>query len=107
MPVYNKLIRDKILDVLIEKKLEYSSRVLDEKEYEMAIKAKFHEEISEFEKAETSEEIISELADILELIHAAVQLQNTSFEQLEEIRKQKKNSRGGFDKKLFLIEVKD
>lgn len=107
MPVYNKLVRDKILDVLIEEKLAYSSRVLDDKEYEMAIKAKFHEEMNEFEKAETSEEIISELADILELIHAAVKLQNTSFEELDEIRRKKKDSRGGFEKKLFLIEVKD
>lgn len=107
MPVYNKLIRDKILDLLIEEKLDYISKVLDDKEYEMAIKAKFHEEINEFEKAETSEGIVSELADILELVHAAVKLQNTTFEELDEIRLQKKKSHGSFEKKLFLIEVKD
>lgn len=107
MPVYNKLIRDKVLDLLIEEKLEYTSKVLDDTEYEMAIKAKFHEEINEFEKAETPEDIVSELADILELIHAAVKLQNTSFEELDVIRLRKKEERGSFEKKLFLIEVKD
>lgn len=107
MPVYNKLIRDGILAVLKKEKLEYTSRVLDEKEYEMAIKAKFHEEINEFEKAQTTADVINELADILELIHAAAKLHNTSFEELDEIRKQKKNSRGGFEERIFLIEVKD
>lgn len=46
------------------------------------------------------------LADILELIHTAIQMYDVSYEQLEQIRTQKKTQREGFSKGIYLIEVK-
>lgn len=107
MPVYNKLIRDRILEVLEKEKLTYISKVLNEKEFGNALQAKFHEEIHEFEKAEIREDIIGELVDILELVHAAANLNRISIDELEAARLDKKEKRGGFEERLFLVEVED
>ena len=54
-----------------------------------------------------SKEAVEELADILELLHAAVKIHGSSIEELEQIRQAKAEKRGGFDKRIFLIEVED
>ena len=55
----------------------------------------------------TNEDAIEELADLLELIHAAAAVYDTTFEELEKIRVDKAKKRGGFDERIFLIEVED
>lgn len=64
------------------------------------------EEAIEFLEAVSPIEAIEELADILELIHTAIQMYDVSYEQLEQIRTQKKTQREGFSKRIYLIEVK-
>lgn len=66
-----------------------------------------HEELAEYEEAATNEDAIKELADLLELIHAAAAVYDTSFEELEKVREEKVKKRGGFDELIFLIEVED
>lgn len=50
---------------------------------------------------------LEELADILELIHAALPLHEATFGDLEKIRIAKKEKRGGFEEGIYLIEVED
>lgn len=107
MPTYNKLVRDQILKIISQTGKEFSSRVLNEDEYILEIKKKLEEELTEYNEAKTNEEAIEELADILELIHAATKIHGFSFEELEEIRKAKAEKRGAFEKRIFLIEVED
>lgn len=66
-----------------------------------------YEELAEYEDAATNEDAIEELADLLELIHAAAAVYDTSFEELEKVREEKAKKRGGFDERIFLIEVED
>ena len=47
------------------------------------------------------------MADVLELLHAALKVYGKTFEELEEVRVHKKEKRGGFDKGLYLIDVED
>ena len=49
MPIYNKLVRGKILEMIEEKGLSYHARTLDSEEFLKAIKAKMIEEATEFQ----------------------------------------------------------
>jgi len=106
MPVFNKLVRDLIPQVIEAGGKTCNVRILEQGEHLEEIKAKMQEEALEFLEAASPEEAIEELADILELVHTAIQMYDVSYEQLEHIRTQKKRQRGGFSKGIYLIEVK-
>lgn len=107
MPAYNKLVRDRIPEVIIKSGKKLSSRILDKNEYEYELKKKIDEEMTEYKEATTDKGAVEELADILELLHAAVKIHGSSIEELEKVRKAKAEKRGGFEKRVFLIEVED
>lgn len=107
MPTYNKLVRDNIPQVIEKTNKQFSTRVLSKEEYMVEVKKKLNEELEEYQEATTNEEAVEELADILELIHAAVRIHGATVEQLEEVRRAKAEKRGGFEKRIFLIEVED
>ncbi len=107
MPIYNKLVRDLIPNVITKTGKDFSTRILPEDEYIVELKKKLTEELQEYNEAKTDEEAIEELADILELLHAAVKIHGSSIEELEDVRKAKAEKRGGFEQRIFLIEVED
>ncbi|MGE8037272.1 nucleoside triphosphate pyrophosphohydrolase [Lysinibacillus sp. NPDC093692] len=107
MPIYNKLVRDLIPQVIEARGKTCNIRILEQSEHLEEIKVKMQEEALEFQKATSPKEAIEELADILELVHTAIQMYDVSYKQLKEIRTQKKRQRGGFSKGIYLIEVKD
>ncbi len=107
MPIYNKLIRDRILEIIEKDGKTYDMEILSKERHEEEIKAKLTEEVQEYQATQNDQDALEELADILELIHAALPLHSASFEQLEEVRLKKKEKRGGFDKGIYLIEVHD
>jgi predicted house-cleaning noncanonical NTP pyrophosphatase (MazG superfamily) len=98
---YNKLIRDKIPEVCNRNGKVAVIRELDEKEYEDFLLVKLREECDEFVESGS----VEELADILEVMNAVFQLKGISFEEVEELRLKKREERGGFDKRLLLIET--
>lgn len=107
MPIHNKLVRDGIPEVITKTGKQFSTRILLKEEYEVEVKKKLSEELDEYNEANTNEEAIEELADILELLHAAIKVHGSSFDELEKVRKAKAEKRGGFEKRIFLIEVED
>lgn len=107
MPIHNKLVRDAIPEVITRTGKEFSTRILSKEEYRVEVKKKLSEELAEYNEANTNEEAIEELADLLELLHAATKMHGSSFEELETIRIAKAEKRGGFEKRIFLIEVED
>lgn len=107
MPIYNKLVRDLIPNVITKTGKNFSTRILPEDEYIVELKKKLTEELQEYNEAKTDEEAVEELADILELLHAAVNIHGSSVEELEDVRKAKAEKRGGFEQRIFLIEVED
>lgn len=107
MPVYNKLVRDKILEIIEADGLAYNARILESSELLKEVKAKMIEEAKEFYAADTTHESVEELADVLELVHTAISALGVSYEELEAIRRQKKAKRGGFEKAIYLIDVED
>ncbi|MCM3252444.1 nucleoside triphosphate pyrophosphohydrolase [Priestia aryabhattai] len=107
MPIYNKLVRDKILEIIKAEGLSYNAKILTSDELLVEVKAKMIEEANELMEAAEKKEAVEELADILELIHTSLGAYGVDFEELEVIRKKKKEKRGGFDKAIYLIEVED
>ena len=63
--------------------------------------AKLDEELAEYHKDQN----IEELADLLEVIHAAAIARGHTLEDLEQIRAEKAARRGGFEKRILLKEV--
>ncbi|MGE7623919.1 hypothetical protein ACQKMD_12930 [Viridibacillus sp. NPDC096237] len=65
------------------------------------------EEALEFKEAAVQKDAVEELADILELVHTALAVYEISYEELEQIRLEKKETRGGFSRGIYLLEVED
>jgi len=107
---YKKLIRDNITEHLDNKGIEYTSHIADEKEYWEKLQDKLQEEVAETiseMKFENNEKITEELADILEVIHAIANHRNIKLEDIEHIRKLKKEEKWGFDERIILDETID
>lgn len=107
MPVYNKLVRDRIPEIIEESGKKCHFRVLEDQEYLKELQKKLREEMDEYFSCQTDEEALEELADILEIIHALTTYHGYSVKELEEVRLQKAQARGGFKKKIFLVQVED
>ncbi|MEH7746770.1 nucleoside triphosphate pyrophosphohydrolase [Neobacillus drentensis] len=107
MPVYNKLVRDRIPEIIENTGKQFSTRVLNQEEYIKELKSKSREELDEYINAENDKDSIEELADLLEIIHSLAECHSSSFETVEEVRQKKAEKRGGFKEKIFLIEVED
>jgi predicted house-cleaning noncanonical NTP pyrophosphatase (MazG superfamily) len=107
MPTYNKLVRDKIPQIIESKGKEFSTKILKHEDYIKYLKEKAYEELDEYCAAATDGEAVEELADLLEVIRALVEQHESTFEEVEAVRKDKAVERGGFHGKVLLIEVKD
>ncbi len=96
--IYNKLIRDRIPEIIHKAGHESKIRVLDDVEYGIYLRKKLQEEVDEFQESQSLEE----LADILEVLYALAAAQGKTPEDLEALRADKRERRGGFEKRLFL-----
>lgn len=101
--IYNKLVRDRIPEVIEKSGKEYSIKTLEDKEYIDSLNKKLKEELDEYYENED----IEELADLAELVHAILKYKGVRLEEFENIRIQKREKRGGFDKRLFLVSVEE
>ena len=99
--IYNKLVRDKIPQIINANGEKAYTRVLNNSDYGKELCKKLQEEVAEFLQDESMEE----LADVLEVVHGLLLYKGESFESLEKIRQQKYDKRGGFEQKIFLEKV--
>jgi predicted house-cleaning noncanonical NTP pyrophosphatase (MazG superfamily) len=99
--IYNKLVRDRIPEIIESSGKKCQVHILDDKEYLRMIDLKMDEELAEYHK----EQNLEELADLIEVVYAAVIARGYSLKDLEEIRKKKAEKRGTFENKILLIEV--
>lgn len=97
---YNKLVRDRIPEIIKTKGGTCKTRILSDEEYAQKLDQKLGEELTEYLDSHNPEE----LADLLEVMYACAALQNLSPADLEQIRADKAAKRGGFGDKILLIE---
>lgn len=100
---YNKLVRDLIPDIIERSAGKCRTRILSDEEYLKMLDLKLDEELAEYHQDQN----IEELADLLELILAAAAARGYTPAELEAVRAEKAKKRGGFEKKIFLIDVTD
>ena len=103
MPKYNKLVRDRIPEIIEASGKTCVTEILSDEEYLKMIDVKLDEELAEYHKDQN----IEELADLTEAIHAAVIARGYTLEDLERVRAEKAAKRGGFQNKILLKEVRD
>ena len=98
---YNKLVRDRIPEIIESSGKTCSTEILSPEEYLRMLDAKLDEELAEYHKDQN----IEELADLLEVIRAAAIARGYTLEGLEQIRAEKAAKRGAFEKRILLKEV--
>jgi predicted house-cleaning noncanonical NTP pyrophosphatase (MazG superfamily) len=99
MTIYNKLVRDKIPEIIKKSGGKASfSYIKDDQEYLRALLGKDIEESKELRE----NPCLEELADKLEVLYAIGGALGLSPEDIEKARLKKKKERGGFKKRIFL-----
>ena len=99
--VHNKLVRDRIPEIIEASGRTCITEVLPEDAYIQALDAKLSEELAEYQQSKSLEE----LADLLEVMGAVVKARGYTWDDLTRVRKEKRAQRGAFDQKIFLKEV--
>lgn len=102
---FDKLIRDKAHQKMLEAGVEMNLKKLSEEETLSYYKKKIVEEAEEVRDANTTEELIEEMADCLEVIRSMAKFIGTDFDEIENIRKVKKEHKGSFDNHIIVEDV--
>lgn len=97
--IYNKLVRDKIPEIIRANGQSPVTRILGEGEYIACLEQKLDEEVQEFHRDKN----IEELADILEVIYALTEANGYTHQDLFAVCDKKRAARGGFHDRIFLI----
>lgn len=100
---YHKLVRDRIPQIIESTGKTCRTEILDEETYLQLLDEKLNEELAEYQESKSLEE----LADLLEVMEAVVAARGYAWEQLQEIKEEKKTARGGFAEKILLLEVSE
>lgn len=95
---YNKLVRDKIPEIIESRGESCSTHIADDNEYRIKLKEKLLEEVLEYIEAEN----IEELADVLEVIDALIIDRGFNGEEIERAKKYKKETKGSFKNCIIL-----
>jgi len=104
MPIYNKLVRDNIPNILEAEGKGYAGRTATNKEeYFNKLKEKLQEEVGEFLENPCAEEI----ADIQEVLDALAFSVGSDAAQVLNIKEEKAATRGRFYTGYILEMVKD
>ncbi len=96
---FNKLVRDRIPEIIEGEGGKAVTKVLNEDEYIHCLETKLDEEVAEYHESKE----IEELADVLEVVYALAELGGHSVEELETVYQKKHEARGGFKDRVFLI----
>lgn len=97
--IYNKLVRDRIPEIIEEQGEKPIIRTLEQEEYLHCLEAKLDEEVGEYHRDKNAEE----LADILEVVFSLAEATGCSCRELLSVYQKKHDARGGFAKRIFLI----
>ena len=100
---YNKLVRDKIPDIIQKADKTPITDIICTEDVLSALDRKLQEEVREYLESGS----IEEMADVLEVLHGIAFHKGISWEEVESVRARKREERGGFEKGIRLLEVKE
>ena len=103
MKIYNKLVRDKIPDIIQGTGKSCSYHIADQEEYCIKLKQKLHEEATEF----TEDPCLDEAADIITVFAALLEAYNLDLGEAVIRAFEREEDRGVFESKIILESVED
>lgn len=104
--IHNKLVRDRIPEIIENDHKTCATRILDNDEYLKCLKNKLLEECHEVMDAE-GEDIKKEIADVLEVLEALENTLHIDHQEVLSIKEKKARSNGAFKNKIYLEYVED
>ncbi len=105
---HNKLVRDNIPNIIAKSnKTSMTSILSDDQEYLYQLKRKLTEEANEVLNTNNNDALTEELADVLEVIEAIMQLCDISLDEVMKVKEDKANKNGKFNKRIYLVSVDD
>ncbi len=99
--IYNKLVRDRIPEIIQSQGEAPVTRILSDGEYLACLNRKLREETEEY----LNDNNIEELCDVLEVISALYAALGYSAQDTEQIRATKAEKNGAFSNRIFLEKV--
>ncbi len=100
---YNKLVRDRIPAILAQSGYTYDTAIMDEQEYQQALREKLIEEAREAANAVETQQLITELADLYEVIDTLISENNITPETVRAEQERRRQERGGFSQRIRLL----
>lgn len=107
MAYYNRLVRDKIPELLELAGKKGTFRILGDKEFESELKKKLAEGVKDYREAVNESDAAEELAGLFEILISLTKVHHLTLRELDEIRQEKAKKHGRFHERLFLIKVED
>ena len=104
MKIYNKLVRDRIPEIMRANGARPKARILaDDDQYKSALLEKLVEEAKETLEAKGDlTGLVKEIGDVTEVISAIVEAYKLDWDTIEDVREERLKSRGGFGMRIFL-----
>lgn len=96
-----KLVRDKIPEILSQKEVTIKERTLSQSEYIHHLKLKLVEEVQEVIESRNITDLLEEISDVWEVILALAAAHSISLEELEQKRVEKRNTTGAFAHRIY------
>lgn len=105
MKKYNKLVRDKIPEIIIKDGCFPKTRKLNQKEFKEALIQKVLEESKEVSEVKNKKELIKELADLQEVLLSLYEAYGIKSSDITVEARKRRKDRGGFKEKIFLESI--
>ena len=105
MKTYDKLVRDRIPEIIQKEGNTADIIILSEESFKQAIKEKLIEEATEVCNADNRDEVLSELADLQEVMDTIKQMYNINTLEVNTIQAVILLQRGMFEKRFYLMSV--
>jgi predicted house-cleaning noncanonical NTP pyrophosphatase (MazG superfamily) len=100
--IYHKLVRDRIPEIIRANDSTCEIEVMDEEAYQQALRQKLVEEAQETATAD-EQHLITELADLYEVIDALLSCYHIAPSQVRDEQIQRRTARGGFSQRIRLL----
>lgn len=97
--IVGKLVRDRIPEIMRQQGLSPSVERIDGERLRLALREKLVEEAEELRQAA---DLTEELADVQEVVDALIQAYGLDRDELEKVRAEKREKRGGFSSGWYL-----
>lgn len=98
----NKLVRDKIIKIMESKGSKLYAYKLSNQDFLKQLKLKLLEEAAEVNRAQTEQEVLEELADVLEIVYTLATAHNLTEQDMQNAREKKLNEKGGYQEQMFV-----